>query len=88
MNKPVSTDFRVGQVVICPTPDAFVSEVRKYLDGREGIVIEVYPVTRPNEQYCGHVNKVKVMWKRRNRRGKEKVMLMMPTHIAPAPEAA
>jgi hypothetical protein len=82
--RKVSTDFTVGQVVKCPDPKAFLSPLDKYLTDRTGVVLEVFPVNRPNANYCGPTNSVSVLWGKRNGRGKEKEMTMQARDVEPA----
>ena len=76
-----SADFHVGQVVFCPQPENFLSGMAKYLAGRQGVVIEVTPVTRPHPNYCGHINRVYVEWQKRGGRGKVKSDYYSPRDI-------
>lgn len=81
--KTSSEDFHIGQKVVCRDPDVFLQPLRSYLKDRTGTVERVYPATRPDEYYCGQVNKVSVRWGKRNGRGKERVELMRPRDILP-----
>lgn len=73
-------DFHVGQEVICVRPEEFVSSVASYLRNRTGIVKQVLP---SNGEWPMRKNAVRVLWQKRNGRGKEKSMLMHPYDIAP-----
>lgn len=83
-----STDFHIGQPVVCRDPDGFVSEYKRYLTGRTGIVEKVYPAERPDPNYCGQINKVFVRWQKKGNRGKEKTMVMSPSSLRPIKEQA
>jgi len=76
-----SDDFKVGDVVMCPCPEHFLSATAKFLTGREGVVIRSFPVKVPDPYYCGHTNKVVVKWGKRNGRGKEKEMMLSPWDV-------
>jgi hypothetical protein len=79
--RKTAADFSVGQLIYCPDPNAFILSVAKYLAGRQGIVLEIAPVTRPNPQYGGHINRVLVEWQKRGNRGKTLRMQMYPRDI-------
>jgi hypothetical protein len=79
--RKTAADFIVGQLVYCPYPGAFISSFANYLDGRQGIVVEIAPVTRPNPQYGGHINRVLVEWQKRGNRGKTRRVQMYPRDI-------
>ena len=81
MSRKTSADFEVGQVVRCRDPEIYLQPLRDYLKNREGVVERVLPVVRPDEYYCGHVNKVVVKWGKRNGRGKERSEMMDPRDI-------
>jgi hypothetical protein len=85
MSRPVSTDFHVGQIVTCADPEIFLMPLREYLKGRTGVVTEVFPAVRPDEFYCGAINKLCVKWGKRNNRGKEKEIRMYPSDLNPYP---
>lgn len=76
-----SEEFQVGQIVTCRDPDRFLQPFRSYLKDRQGTVQRVYPARRPDDQYCGPVNKVAVLWAKRNGRGKEQELIMSPKHL-------
>jgi len=78
-----SEDFEVGQVVTCKDPECFLQPFRSYLKGRQGTVEKVYPARRPDDQYCGPVNQVEVLWAKRNGRGKEQRVIMHPRDLSP-----
>lgn len=84
VRKAISTDFSVGQRVVCADPSRFISRVSKFLTGRVGVVLEVCPAVRPNAFYCGHVNRVFVLWQKKGGRGKEEQMMMIPGDLLPA----
>ena len=86
VKRKTSADFFVGQRVFCPHPEVFISPVSKYLANRQGVVIEVTPVTRPTPQYCGHINMVYVEWQKREGRGKTKREFQQPRDLEPSPE--
>ena len=83
MTRKTSADFEVGQRVKCIDPEQFLSATAKYLANRVGTVSSVTPParTRDLENYCGHINKVFVLWHKRNGRGKEQQMMMSPGDI-------
>lgn len=85
-DEPVSTDFHVGQRVICKDPEWFISSIERYLTGRVGVVETVYPVTRPPNT-LGRFNEVAVRWLKKGNRGKEEVMILHPSHLLPEPVA-
>lgn len=79
-----SEDFKEGQKVSCPRPEVFLSEKRRYLTGREGIVIEIAParISRDErDKYVGRINQVYVEWQKRGNRGKVQRMWMLPIDI-------
>ena len=77
-----SDDFRVGDVVTCPCPEDFLAATAKFLTGREGVVVRVYPAKSPDPiYYCGFTNMIDVKWNKRNGRGKEKEMRMSPRDV-------
>jgi len=80
---PKSTDFHVGQPVFCKDPKAYVGNIGRYLEGKTGVVEEVYPATRPDPNYCGQINRVAVRWLKKGNRGKERRILMSPHDILP-----
>lgn len=86
MKRRTSADFKVGQVVRCADPEVFLQPLRNYLKDREGTVEKVLPVVRPDDYYCGHINKVVVKWGKRNGRGKERTEMMDPRDIQPSGE--
>jgi hypothetical protein len=83
-----STDFHIGQSVVCKDPDGFVSEYKRYLTGRTGSVEKIYPVEHPDPNYCGQINKVFVRWLKKSGRGKERTMVMRPTDLLPEEDKA
>lgn len=83
--RKTSADFEVGQLVRCPEPAQFLSATAAYLANRVGLVDEVAPVTRPNPQFCGHLNKVWVTWQKRGGRGETRRMAMDPRSIEAMP---
>lgn len=84
MNK--AEDFKVGDTVRVITKCLwdFPSKLtRRYLAGRTGTVIEVYP-SEPAEP-TAMKNAVKVNWHRMTRRSTEKDMLHCPHHLEKLP---
>lgn len=76
-----SDDFEVGQQVLCANPEKFLQPERSYLAGRRGTVVKVFPHERPDDFYCGPIGQVKVLWGKRNGRGKEKEINMRPRDL-------
>lgn len=76
-----SDDFEIGQQVRCLDTETFLQPTRSYLADRVGTVIKIFPRSRPDNFYCGQINKVKVLWGKRNGRGKEKEMTMHPRDL-------
>ena len=76
-----SDDFEVGQLVECVSAETFLQPERGYLTGRSGTVVKIFPRSRTDNFYCGQINKVKVLWGKRNGRGKEKEMTMYPRDL-------
>lgn len=76
-----SDEFEVGNKVECVDADTFLQPARSYLTNRAGTVINVYPSSRPDEFYCGQINKVNVLWGKRNGRGKEREIMMYPCDL-------
>lgn len=81
--KRKAEDFTVGQMVTCTNPESFLSEKRRYLTGRTGVVENIWPSTAdPNRAL--RLNEVKVRWLKKNGRGNEQTMLMRPEDLTQA----
>lgn len=72
-------DFAVGQVVVCKNPENFLSDRRKYLTGRQGTIMQVFPSTEKNIHL--RKNELWVLWHKRNGRGQEQRMFMRPSDV-------
>jgi hypothetical protein len=76
-----SEEFQIGQEVECLNTETFLEPMRSYLRDRKGIVTNVYPSVRPDNFYCGRINQVRILWGKRNGRGKEKEIAMQPRDL-------